>query len=444
MRPSAWAPASAAWWRPAAARERDHHHGGGHHHHAAARPPLRRRRGDGPRGQDRLGHHDHRYVRGPERAGRLPSANRPKTPSATVWSAPTARSTRSRGSSKTASPTPTGRPRWRANSSPATSRTSIFAGMTPVVNIPVGQQCEANGVPCVTYGCPMEPWFFGMGGDPAVGFKWAYNVFWSIVGPERRSTSACSTRSRPTRKWPASGPTTPTASPPPTRRPASRPRLQPAGYTWVNPGLVTGGTEDFSSVINQFKAEGCECLTALLNPPDFANFWKQAKQQGCVPKVTAIGRAILTRPDMDAVGDIGNGLSNEVWWENTHPFTSSLTGLTCQEHRRRLGTAESGHSVQPGSGSDRRRRLRRDHRRGQADGQPGRPGILRGGHQGHRSADPGRPGQVRRALCPTAPSPRSWAASGSARPASGNAKWWTTPTIRTIPQTGEIVDLTTL
>ena len=56
----------------------------------------------------------------------------------------------------------------------------VVGGMTPVVNIPVGQQCEANGVPCITYGCPMEPWFFGMGGDPAVGFKWAYNVFWSI------------------------------------------------------------------------------------------------------------------------------------------------------------------------------------------------------------------------------------------------------------------------
>ena len=67
-----------------------------------------------------------------------------------------------------------------------------------------------------------------------------------------------------------------------------------------------------------------------MNPPDFANFWKQAKQQGFIPKVTAIGRAILTRPDMDAVGDIGNGLCLEVWWEKTHPFKSALTGLTCQ------------------------------------------------------------------------------------------------------------------
>ena len=59
----------------------------------------------------------------------------------------------------------------------------VFGGMTPVVNIPVGQQCEANGVPCVTYGCPMEPWFVGMGGnpaDPTVGFNWAFNVFFSV------------------------------------------------------------------------------------------------------------------------------------------------------------------------------------------------------------------------------------------------------------------------
>ncbi len=72
---------------------------------------------------------------------------------------------------------------------------------------------------------------------------------------------------------------------------------------------------------------------------------------------------------MDAIGDIGNGLSNEVWWENTHPFKSSLMGLHLPGDRRRL-ERRSGHPVQPGPGSDRRRRFRRHHRRGQADGQP--------------------------------------------------------------------------
>jgi branched-chain amino acid transport system substrate-binding protein len=205
----------------------------------------------------------------------------------------------------------------------------VFGGMTPVVNIPVGQQCEANGVPCVTYGCPMEPWFFGSGGDPAIGFKWAFNVFWSIA--DLNAVYIGLFDKLPTNKkvaclWANDPDGIPTADEA-TGFPAT---MKEAGYTWLNPGLVTAGTEDFSSVINQFKAEGCECLTVLLNPPDFANFWKQAKQNGFVPKVTAIGRAILTRPDMDAIGDIGQGLCNEVWWENTHPFTSSLTGLTCQ------------------------------------------------------------------------------------------------------------------
>jgi len=215
----------------------------------------------------------------------------------------------------------------------------VFAGMTPVVNIPVAQQCEAAGVPAVTYGCPMEPWFFGLGGDPAVGFKWTYNVFWAIadlmpvyVGlfdkiPTNKVVAAL---------W-ANDPDGIATADEKTGMPVA---LTAAGYTIVNPGLFTTGTEDYSSVINQFKSAGCECLTVLANPPDFANFWKQATQQGFVPKATAIARAILTRPDMDAVGDIGNGLCNEVWWENTHPFTSSLTGLTCQQIVDEWNTAE--------------------------------------------------------------------------------------------------------
>lgn len=207
---------------------------------------------------------------------------------------------------------------------------AVFAGMTPVVNIPVGQQCETNGVPCVTYGCPMEPWFFGMGGDPAKGFKWAYNVFWGIGSDLLPVYVSLLNKVQTNKKCAllyANDPDGIATADEKTGFPAA---LAPAGYTWVNPGLVTGGTEDYSSVINKFKSEGCECLSALMNPPDFANFWKQAKQQGWIPKVTAIGRAILTRPDMDAVGDIGNGLSNEVWWENTHPFKSPLMGYTCQ------------------------------------------------------------------------------------------------------------------
>ncbi len=31
------------------------------------------------------------------------------------------------------------------------------------------------------------------------------------------------------------------------------------------------------------------------------------------------------------MGDVGNGLTTEVWWTPSHPFKSSLSGETCQE-----------------------------------------------------------------------------------------------------------------
>jgi branched-chain amino acid transport system substrate-binding protein len=220
----------------------------------------------------------------------------------------------------------------------------IFGGMTPVVNIPVGNQCEANGVPCVTYGCPMEPWYEGMGGnpgDPTMSFNWAYNVFFSVNNLNQVYLGLLDlipTNKKVACMWPNDPDGEATADP----NIGMRPVLEGGGYTTVFPGLFTQGTEDFSSVINQFKAEGCECLVGTWNPPDFANFWKQCIQNGFSPKQTAIARAILTRPDMDAVGDIANGLCLEVWWEKTWPYTSSLTGLSCQEEVDAWDAVETG------------------------------------------------------------------------------------------------------
>ncbi|CAB5020499.1 unannotated protein [freshwater metagenome] len=66
-------------------------------------------------------------------------------------------------------------------------------------------------------------------------------------------------------------------------------------------------------------------------PPDFTTFWKQAKQQGYNPKAATIGKALLFPSSVDALGDLGNNLSTEVWWHPSWPTKSSLTGITPQE-----------------------------------------------------------------------------------------------------------------
>ena len=50
---------------------------------------------------------------------------------------------------------------------------------------PVSDQCEINGMPCVTNVDPLESYFFGRKGDPKKGFEWTDNFFFlgaSVVG----------------------------------------------------------------------------------------------------------------------------------------------------------------------------------------------------------------------------------------------------------------------
>lgn len=206
----------------------------------------------------------------------------------------------------------------------------IMVGMTPLICNPVSDQAEANGVPLISYGAPWQAWFFGRKGDPAKGFEWTNHFFWGIEDLLAVYTGLWGMV--PTNKtvgvlW-ANDPDGIATADPKTGFP---PEMTKLGYTIVDPGRYNNGTEDFSSIIAQFKSADAEILTVLATAPDFANFWQQAKQQGYNPKMATVARAILVRPDVEALGETGEGLCNEVWWSSTHPFTSSLTGLTCQQ-----------------------------------------------------------------------------------------------------------------
>ena len=53
----------------------------------------------------------------------------------------------------------------------------VTAFATPETVNPVSDQCEVTGVPCLTNDAPLEPYFFGRGGDPKKGFEWTYHFF---------------------------------------------------------------------------------------------------------------------------------------------------------------------------------------------------------------------------------------------------------------------------
>ena len=56
----------------------------------------------------------------------------------------------------------------------------IVAASTPATTNPVADQCELNGVPCITNDTPWQPHFFGRKGDPKKGFQWTHHFFWGL------------------------------------------------------------------------------------------------------------------------------------------------------------------------------------------------------------------------------------------------------------------------
>ncbi|HEX4509776.1 MAG TPA: ABC transporter substrate-binding protein, partial [Burkholderiaceae bacterium] len=101
--------------------------------------------------------------------------------------------------------------------------------------------------------------------------------------------------------------------------------LAEMGFTLTDPGRFQSGTQDFSAQIAAFKNANVDIVTGVVIPPDAKTFLTQARQQGLRPKVITLGKALLFPGAIEALGDLGIGLSTEVWWSPSHPFSSSLT-----------------------------------------------------------------------------------------------------------------------
>ena len=206
----------------------------------------------------------------------------------------------------------------------------MVAASTPDTTNPVSDQAEANEVPCITTDCPWQPYFFGRNGNPAQGFDYTYHFFWGLEDVIGAFLSL----------WDKSGAAKTVAGLFPNDADGNAwgdaelglPKpLAAAGYNLIDPGRYQPLSEDFSAQISAFKDAGCEIVTGNMIPPDFANFWSQAAQQGFKPKVVTIGKALLFPAVIEGLGARGEGLTSEVWWSPDHPYTSSLTGQSAGE-----------------------------------------------------------------------------------------------------------------
>jgi branched-chain amino acid transport system substrate-binding protein len=114
-------------------------------------------------------------------------------------------------------------------------------------------------------------------------------------------------------------------------RAALGPLLEKSGYTVVDPGAYTSGTNDFSAQIALFKRENCEIFNTFPIPPDFATFWRQAAQQGYRPKICQVAKTGLFPSQIEALGPIGVDIAGGAYWAPAYPYTSSLTNVGGKE-----------------------------------------------------------------------------------------------------------------
>jgi len=216
---------------------------------------------------------------------------------------------------------------------------------TPDTVNPVTAICERYQEPCVAFDAPVDAW---LAAAPDGGYQWTYHSWWTLdqmydqykaLWTQAGFAPSADVKIGTLFSNDADG--TAWAG-------IFNPNIQSDGYTLVDPGTYPDGTQDFSSIIQQFMTAGVTIVCGTNTNPDFATFWRQCRQLGFQPKFVTMGKAYLLQSDADAIGaDLMDGLCGETWWDPGYPFKSSLTGLTPADLAQKYQTASNRQITQP-------------------------------------------------------------------------------------------------
>jgi branched-chain amino acid transport system substrate-binding protein len=203
----------------------------------------------------------------------------------------------------------------------------VTAFATPETVNPVSDQCEINGMPCVSNDDPLESYFFGRKGDPKKGFEWTYNFFFngaSAIGVNLKTWARVKTNKKLGVMW---------ANDDDGRvfEHVMPPVINGAGFTIIDPGRFDLPVSDCTPEITKFKSEGAEIVFTVIPGPNFTVFWNQCAQQGFKPKVVTAGKVSEFPQGMYPFGDRAINMVTEVWWSRFHPYSSSLTKQSSAE-----------------------------------------------------------------------------------------------------------------
>jgi branched-chain amino acid transport system substrate-binding protein len=170
----------------------------------------------------------------------------------------------------------------------------MLVASTPETTNPVADQCEANGVPCISSVAPWQPWFFGRKGDPNKPFQWTYHFFWGledIIAVFTDMWGQVDNNKVVAALWPNDGDGNAWGD----KKLGFPPALTKEGYRIVDPGRYQNGTEDFSSQISRFKAADAEIVTGVPIPPTGPPSGSRPPSRGSSPRSPRWARPCCSR-----------------------------------------------------------------------------------------------------------------------------------------------------
>ncbi|MDQ0420743.1 branched-chain amino acid transport system substrate-binding protein [Peteryoungia aggregata LMG 23059] len=207
----------------------------------------------------------------------------------------------------------------------------VMTSSTPETINPVADASEAGGVPCISTVAPWEAVYFGRGAKPGAPspFKWTYHF--SFGASDFAAVYADQWSKIETNK--KVGVLLPNDADGNAIRAIMIPALEKAGFTVTDAGPYENGLTDFSAQISTFLDAGVEIVNSFPFPPDFPVFWRQAAQRGLAQrvKIMQVAKAGLFEPELEVLGELGNGIAAGAYWHRAFPFVSPVTGKTCSE-----------------------------------------------------------------------------------------------------------------
>ena len=202
----------------------------------------------------------------------------------------------------------------------------MIAIQTPNTVIPVAQVAERYGVPCIATQAPI---------DPVAGsldeFNWTVNSFYTLDQVYESQKAVWKLAGHAENSGAKVGILFANDADGTAWHDIFVRRLAEDGYTCVDPGQYPSHTTDFTNLANQFKAEDIDIIAGTNIPPDFMNSYNAIIAAGVKVDCVTMGKCCLLNSDVEALGDLADGIGTQVWWAPTNGFTSALTGVSCEE-----------------------------------------------------------------------------------------------------------------